>query len=34
MSNIYWVVTMTFLSMCTCVITKMRRYLSNRYKKV
>nr|WP_223249591.1 MULTISPECIES: DUF2651 family protein [unclassified Bacillus (in: firmicutes)] len=33
MSNMYWVVAMTFLCMCTSVITKIIRYMYNRYKK-
>lgn len=33
MSNMYWVATMTFLCMCSSVITKMIRVISNRYKK-
>ncbi|MFJ5964168.1 DUF2651 family protein [Bacillus sp. NPDC093026] len=33
MSNMYWVGIVTFLSMCTSVITKILRYISNRYKK-
>ncbi|WP_353856630.1 DUF2651 family protein [Bacillus sp. Bos-x628] len=32
-SNMYWVAIVTFLSMCTSVITKILRYISNRYKK-
>ncbi|MEI4790675.1 DUF2651 family protein [Bacillus sp. FJAT-53060] len=30
MSNMYWVVTVTFLCMCTSVITKIIRYILNR----
>jgi len=33
LSNMYWVVTMTFLCMCTTVITKIIRYLYDRYKR-
>lgn len=33
MSNMYWVITMTFLCMCTSVITKIIHYMIRRYKK-
>lgn len=33
MSNMYWVIAMTFLCMCTSVITKIIRYMVHRYKK-
>ncbi|GLF90776.1 hypothetical protein Saga11_20350 [Bacillus safensis] len=33
LSNMYWVVAMTFLCMCTTVITKIIRYLYDRYKR-
>lgn len=33
MSNMYWVVVMTFLCMCTSVITKIIRYMYGRYKR-
>ncbi|MGX9292536.1 DUF2651 family protein [Bacillus sp. A015] len=32
-SNMYWVGIVTFLCMCTSVITKMIRDISKRYKK-
>ncbi|MEK3972875.1 DUF2651 family protein [Bacillus pumilus] len=33
LSIIYWVVAMTFLCMCTTVITKIIRYMYDRYKR-
>nr|WP_326847987.1 DUF2651 family protein [Bacillus safensis] len=33
MSNMYWIVLMTFLCMCTSVITKIIRYMYARYKR-
>ncbi|MCW1838441.1 DUF2651 family protein [Bacillus sp. FSL W8-0920] len=33
LSNMYWVVAMTFLCMCTTVITKIIRYMYYRYKR-
>lgn len=33
MSNMYWVIAMTFLCMCTSVITKIIHYMIRRYKK-
>ncbi|EDW23432.1 hypothetical membrane protein [Bacillus pumilus ATCC 7061] len=33
MSNMYWVVAMTFLCMCTSLITKIIQFMIQRYKK-
>ncbi|UDF18558.1 YbeF family protein [Bacillus pumilus] len=33
LSNIYWVVAMIFLCMCTTVVTKIIRYMYDRYKR-